>query len=427
LNAAAFLTNGIGYYEDMDAGYTYEYYGLQSPGVGKDTGNFVEDLWLNNKFYGTTYTLKYTDHSRLNASIGGAWDEYDGEHYDNVLWAENGGLPSNSYQYVNNVAHKIDNNVFINGTYQLTNKLSLYADMQYRHINYSFLGINDQLQNVTQDVQLDFFNPKGGLSYDLSTTQNLYLSVAVGNHEPSRDDYTQSTPSSRPLPEHLVDWEAGYKKHWKHATIEANVFYMDYKNQLVLNGQVNNVGDYNRINVPESYREGIELQWGVQPLKWLRWNANATYSINEIKNFDEYVYSNDSNKIILYQTHPLSEISFSPSWIAGSILTFIPISRMSFSLLSKYVGEQYIDNTQNSGRAIPAYFTNDFRINYAFFPKKWLKEFDITLLINNITNLKYVSNGYSNYYYVQGGVEYNQNYYFPQAGTNILGGVNLKF
>ena len=165
----------------------------------------------------------------------------------------------------------------------------------------------------------------------------------------------------------------------------------------------------------------------MQPFHWLRWDANATYSINKIKNFDEYVYSNDSSKIILYQVHPLVDISFSPSWIAGSILTFTPVKNLDLAILTKYVGKQYLDNTENSDRAIPSYFTNDFRVNYTLPIKKWLKEIDFTLLINNITNLKYVSNGYSNYYYVQGGVEYNYNYYFPQAGTNFLGGVTLKF
>jgi iron complex outermembrane receptor protein len=426
LNAALFLTNGWGYYEDMDAGYNYQNYGLQSPGIGKDTGNFIEDLWLNNKFYGATYTIKYTDHNRLNASLGGGWDQYYGLHYDNVIWAQNGGLPTNSYQYVSDTALKTDNNIFINGTYQLTTRLSLYADLQYRHVDYSFWGFNDQLQNVNQDVKLDFFNPKSGLSYDFSTTQNAYASVAIGNKEPSRDDYVQSTPSSRPLPEHLVDWEAGYKQHWKHVAIQANLYYMDYKNQLVLNGQVNNVGQYNRINVPQSYREGIELQAAIQPANWLRWNANATYSINKIKDFNEYVDSYDSGKNILYQVHPLADISFSPTWIVGSTLTFMPASHISFSLLTKYVSRQYLDNTESTDRDIPKYFTNDFRVNYMFFPKKWLKEIDITLLINNIANVKYVSNGYT-YEYLQGGAIYNQNSYFPQAGTNVLGGVSLKF
>ncbi|HXP49707.1 MAG TPA: TonB-dependent receptor, partial [Bacteroidia bacterium] len=429
LNGALFQTNGWGYYEDFDAGYNYSAYGLANPVYGGDTvrsGNFVEDLWLNNKFYGATYTLKYSDHNRLTADFGGAWDQYYGQHYDNVLWAQNGGLPTNSYQYVSNTALKTDFNFFARANYQIINKLNLFADMQYRHIDYSFLGFNDSLQNVTQTVKLDFFNPKGGLSYDLSTTQNVYASVAVGNKEPSRDDYTQSTPSSRPLPEHLVDWEAGYKQHWKNVAVQANLYYMDYKNQLVLNGQVNDVGAYNRVNVPQSYREGIELQCALQPVKWLRWDANATYSVNKIKNFNEYVDSYDSGKNVLYQTHPLVDISFSPSWIVGSIFTVSPVKNLSFSLLTKYVGKQFMDNTGSNDRAIPAYFTNDFRINYALPCKKWLREVDFTLLVNNITNLKYVSNGYT-YEYIQGGVINNQNSYFPQAPTNFLAGVSFKF
>jgi len=428
VNAALFQTNGWGYYEDFDTQYPYEYYGLQSPGVGRDTGNFVEDLWLNNKFYGATYNLKYTNHNRLEVDLGGAWDQYYGQHYDNVTWAQY-GLPTNSYQYVSYTDLKTDYNVFARATYQITKKLSLYGDLQFRHINYSFYGYNDQFVNVTQDVLLDFFNPKGGISYDLSSTQNLYASVAVGNKEPSVDDYAQSTPASRPLPEHLVDWEAGYKQHWKKVALTADVYYMDYTNQLVLNGQVNDVGAYNRINVPESYRTGIEVQWAYQPVKWLRWDANATYSINKIKNFNEYVdvYDSNGNNVgnTLYKQHSSVDISFSPSWIAGSILTFIPMKNLEISLLTKYVGLQYLDNTQSADRDIPAYLTQDFRINYAIHPK-FIKEIDLTLLVNNITSLKYVSNGYT-YEYLQNGVIYNENSYFPQAPANFLFGVNLKF
>jgi iron complex outermembrane receptor protein len=433
LNAALFQTDGWGYYEDFDAGYTYEAYGLTSPGPGKDTGNFVEDLWLNNTFYGGTYSIKYTDHNKLEVLLGGAWDEYFGEHYDNIIWAQYGGIPYPNYSYVSYHDVKTDNNVFVRANYQLTHKLSLYGDVQYRHINYSFLGYNDYFENVTQDVLLNFFNPKGGISYDLSSTQNLYASVAVGNKEPSVDDYAQSTPNSRPLPEHLVDYEAGYKKKGKKASFQANLYYMDYTNQLVLNGQVNDVGAYNRINVPESYRAGIELMGGIQFTKWLFWDANGTFSQNKIKNFNEYidVYDSTASYITgnqLYKVHPLVDISFSPDWIASSILTVTPIKNLSFSLLTKYVSSQYLDNTGSADREIPAYFVNNFRINYAIFPKSHIKEIDLTLLLNNIGNVKYVSNGYTYDYLVSGNpAVVNSNYFFPQALVNFLGGVNLKF
>lgn len=427
LNAALFQTNGKGYYEDFDAGHTYEAYGLVKPVNESDTGNFIEDLWLNNNFYGGTYSLKYTNHNKLNASIGGAWDQYFGEHYNNVLWAQYGGLPSNNYTYVDYNDLKTDNNIFARANYQLTRKFSLYADMQFRHINYSFYGYNDSLQNVTQDVLLDFFNPKGGISFDLSSTQNLYASVAVGNKEPDVYDYTQSTPSSRPLPEHLTDYEAGYKQNWKNAALQVNLYYMDYQNQLVLNGQVNNVGAYNRINVPQSYRTGIEFIGGVKFTKWLDWEANATYSMNKIKNFNEYVDSYDSTGYsnVLYKTHSLVDISFSPDWIVNSIITITPIKHLSLSLLCKYVDKQYLDNTGNSDRMIPSYFVNNVRVNYTIYPK-FMKEIDFTLLVNNVGNLKYVSNGYT-YYDLENGAMVNYNSFFPQALINVLGGVTLKF
>lgn len=431
LNAALFQTNGKGYYEDLDTEYDYSSFGLQYPAYGTDTvrnGNFIEDLWLNNNFYGATWSLKYTDHKKLNASLGGSWDQYFGEHYNNVLWAQNGGLPSNNYQYVGYNDLKTDYNIFARANYQVARKLSLYADMQYRHINYSFYGYNDSLQNVTQDVLLDFFNPKGGISFDLSSTQNLYASVAVGNKEPDVYDYTQSTPSSRPLSEHLTDYEAGYKQNWKKAALQLNLYYMDYKNQLVLNGQVNNVGAYNRINVPQSYRTGVEFIGGVKFTKWLDWEANATYSMNKIKNFKEYVDSYDSlgeYSNVLYKTHSLADISFSPDWIVNSIITITPVKHLSFSLLTKYVDKQYLDNTGSNDRMIPAYFVNNVRVNYSIYPK-FMKEIDFTLLVNNIGNVKYVSNGYT-YYDLEDGAIVNYNSFFPQALINVLGGVNLKF
>jgi|SRR6185437_14908363 len=432
LNAALFQTNGKGYYEDFDAGYSYSAYGLPNAVYGADTissGNFIEDLWLNNNFYGATYSLKYTDHNKLDASIGGAWDQYWGQHYADVIWAQNGGLPSNNYTYTSYNDLKTDYNIFARANYQITRKLSLYGDLQFRHINYSFYGFNDQLQNVTQNVMLSFFNPKGGFSYDMSSTQNLYASVAVGNKEPSIYDYTQSSPSSRPLPEHLVDYEAGYKQHWKNAAIQANLFYMDYTNQLVLNGQVNDVGAYNRINVPQSYREGIELMGAVNITKWLNWDVNVAYSQNKIKNFNEYVNVVDAYGDVLsdtlYKTHSLVDISFSPDWVANSILTFTPVKNLSFALLTKYVGQQYLDNTGNTDRMMAAYFINNFRVNYAIFPK-FMKEIDLTLLLNNIGNVKYVSNGYTTETLQQGVIQ-NSNYYFPQALLSFLGGVNLKF
>jgi iron complex outermembrane receptor protein len=431
LNAALFQTNGIGYYEDFDAGYNYSYYGLSNPVQGTDTlknGNFIEDLWLNNNFYGATYNLKYTDHDRLDASIGGAWTQYFGEHYDNLIWAQNGGIPSNNYSYISYHDLKTEYNIFARANYQLSHKISLYGDLQFRHVNYSFVGDNDQFVSVTQDVLLNFFNPKGGISYDMSSTQNMYISAAVGNKEPSVYDYTQSTPSSRPLPESMVDYEAGYKQHWKNAGMQVNLYYMDYKNQLVLDGQLNNVGAYNRINVPQSYRTGIEVMGVIKFTKWLTWDVNATYSMNKIKNFNEYVDSYDSAgnvSNILYKTHSLVDISFSPDLIANSILTFTVFKNFSFGFLTKYVSSQYLDNTGSSDRMMPAYFVNNFRINYAIFPK-WMKEIDLTLLVNNITNSKYVSNG-STSEYLQGGTIYSSNYYFPQALINVLGGVNLKF
>ncbi len=435
-NGALHYTHGYGYYEEYRDSDYVQNYGLTPVVIGGDTINktdLTRRLWLNNKFYGLTYNFKYKPQNNLNINLGGAYNEFRGAHYDNIEWTQ---LPTGitpDYQYARNDAFKTDFNIYGKADYTI-GKTTLYADMQYRHISYSFLGYNDQLQNVQQQVRLDFFNPKAGISYQIDSKNNLYASFAVGNHEPDRDDYTQSTPASRPLPENLKDWELGYRTNQGVFTGGINAFYMLYKNQLVLTGALNDVGDQNRSNVKDSYRAGLEFDGKLNIAKQLTWAATASLSANKVKNFnqtltDYYTIERggqqiDTSRMVSTQ-YKKTDIAFSPDLVCSSEISYRPIAGGEIAFISKYVGRQYLDNTSTLSRSLNPYFVNGLRLNYNFSLQS-VKNIGITFLINNIFSEKYSANG-ATYPDIEGGQVLNYNYYFPQAPINFLAGLSLKF
>lgn len=426
-NVALHFTKGKGYYEEYKKDQSFGDYGYDNVMIGNDTitsTNLVRRRWLDNNFYGTTFSLNYDPHKKLSASLGGAWNRYDGLHYGEVIWAQYASNSMLHQDYYRDTANKTDLNIFIRANYLITKQLSLFADVQYRTVDYSFLGFDDNLRNVQQTALLHFVNPKLGLNFAVNPHIDLYASYSIGNKEPGRDDYTQSTPGSRPKPETLNDLEAGYRHHTKIAMWQLNAYYMNYKNQLVLTGEINDVGAYNRTNVAQSYREGIEAEFAVRILRSLSWNANATLSRNKIRNFSEYIDNYDSTAQRLVQ-HKETDIAFSPAVIAGSTLTFEPLKDLKFSFISKYVNKQYMDNTSSEDRKLDAFFVNNFRIGYTI-RTRLVREIGLTFVINNIFNEQYESNGYT-YGYIYGGEHIVENFYFPQAGTSFMGGITLKF
>jgi len=252
----------------------------------------------------------------------------------------------------------------------------------------------------------------------------VYASLGVGHREPNRNDYTQSTPTSRPQSEKLIDYEAGYKLQATALAFTANVYYMNYRNQLALSGQLNDVGAANRVNIPVSYRTGLELEAGARLARTIRWNVNATFSRNKVRRFNEYLDNFDTGTQES-RPHQGTDISFSPNVIAGSQLLFTPAKRLELGLLSKYVGKQYLDNTSNESRVLNAYFTNDIRAIYTVKPK-FAQEIAFTLLLNNVLNELYESNGYT-YAYISEGKVTADNGYYPQAGRNFLAGIRVRF
>ncbi|HVW14761.1 MAG TPA: TonB-dependent receptor [Mucilaginibacter sp.] len=437
-SGALHYTHGYGYYEEYQPAQSLADYGIAPVIIGSDTistTDLTRQLWLNNKFYGVTYNLKYQPQKDLNITLGGAWNRYKGAHYDNIQWTQESTDIPPGYQYSRDDALKTDFNIFSKAEYKL-GKFDLYADMQYRHIYYSFFGFNDYLQNVQQQIDLNFFNPKAGVTYEFNPKNNVYFSFAVGNHEPDRDDYTQSTPNSRPKPENLKDFELGYRTQQGIFTGGINAFYMLYHNQLVLTGALNDVGDQIRSNVKDSYREGLEFDGRLKINSQLTWSATASLSSNKVKNFQEYLFNYDNNTQV-ENTLKKTDIAFSPDFVGSSEISFRPVKNAEIAFISKYVSRQYLDNTSNidppgyapadpaSNRYLDAYFINSLRLNYNFSMKA-VKNVGLTLLINNIFGEKYEANG-ATYPDLEGGKVVNYNYFFPQAPANFLLSLNVKF
>ena len=426
-NLNAFLVRGLGYYEQYRAGDDYSSYNLPNVIVGKDTltsTDFIRRRWLDNYFYGTTFSFDYNSFKKLTASFGGGWNQYDGDHYGQIIWARNAGNIENEHQYYFSTGKKKDFNLYGKLYYAFTDKLTAFADLQYRRVSHAIHGTDNDLVQLAFDQSYSFFNPKAGLTYQLAEQSSVYASYSIGNREPNRDDFTSSTANLFPKSERLQNVEAGFRTQQGKWAFAANYYLMSYKNQLVLTGQINDVGGSVRVNVPKSYRTGIELEGAVAFNRFLKWNANATFSRNKIKNFTEYIVNYDDGGYTTVD-HGKSDISFSPNVIVGSQFTYSLRKNLELALLTKYVGKQYLDNTSTATRKLDAYLTNDIRLSWTIKPS-WANEIAFNLLVNNVLDEKYESNGYT-YGYIAGGALTQENFYFPQAGRNFLIGVNFRF
>ncbi|MBM3436618.1 MAG: TonB-dependent receptor, partial [Bacteroidetes bacterium] len=286
-------------------------------------------------------------------------------------------------------------------------------------------GFADDLRNLTQDHTFTFFNPKGGIYLTMDKRSSLYASAAVAHREPNRSVYRDSDPGQQISAERLLDYELGYKFQNKILNLEAAYYYMRYKDQLVLTGKINNVGDPVMVNVPNSYRTGIEISGGVQILKKLRWDMNLTMSRNKITGFVAYTDNWDTWPEQNADTLGTTDISFSPDLIGGSNLSWEPFQSFRIALQQKYVGRQYIDNTSNKNRSLDPYFVSDLKLCYSI-KTGFIRQIDLMISLNNIFNTEYESNAWV-YRYYYGNEEYKMDGYFPQAKFNVMAGVSLKF
>ncbi len=428
-NAALHYTKGRGYYEEFKKNQKFGTYGLDSLFIGTDTiakTDLVRRRWLDNQFYGATYSLRYQPSTDLDFTLGGAYNEYAGDHYGEIIWAKFSSQRKIHDRYYEDDAFKSDFNVYGKANYQL-DKLSLFADLQYRTIYYKFFGFDYNKNNITQDATLNFFNPKIGFTYIIDAQSNFYASYAIGNKEPNRKDYVNSTPQSRPKAERLNDVEIGYRIKSKWLNAGANIYLMNYKDQLVLTGQINDVGSYIRSNVDKSYRNGIELDATLSISPKISWALTSAFSQNKVKNFVEFIDEYVGDDYVGQQVNDYSKtnIAFSPNYVGSSTIAYKPLQNFEIALLSKYVSKQYLDNTSNDARKLDAFFVNNLRLNYNF-KLKGVKAIEVGLLANNIFNELYESNGYT-FSGIYDGSLSTENYYFPQAETNFLLALNFKF
>ena len=425
-SGALHYTKGFGYYEEYRNADSLKNYGVTPVVIGGttiDATDLVRRLWLNNDFYGATYSLNYKPANNLGLILGGAYNEYKGAHYDNIEWTQQSTNIPPDYEYSRDNAMKTDFNIFGRAEYHL-GKVLLYGDLQYRHIYYSFFGLYQSLSNAQQQVQLDFFNPKAGITYEIDTHSNVYASFAVGNHEPNRSDFVNSTPQSRPKPENLKDLEFGYRFGTPLFSGSVNGFYMLYKDQLILTGALDSVGEAIRTNVKDSYRAGIEVSTRLKIAEPLSWYVSATWSANKVKNFEQFLQNYDTGTLdgAFFKN---TDIAYSPNLVGSSTISYHPVKNTEIAFISKYVSRQYLDNTSTRSRSLDAYMVNDVRLNYNF-NIKGIRNVGLGLLVGNVFGKKYQSDG-ATYPDIESGKVVNYNYFFPQAPANFLLSLNVKF
>lgn len=421
-NVALHYTRGKGYFEQYQAKQEFAAYGLTNPVINNEeikTTDLVRQLWLDNHFYGGIFSINSTG-KVLNWSLGGGWNKYEGNHYGKIIWAQY--AIDKDHRWYDLDALKTDFNVYWKGEFKITEALRLFADLQYRRVLYDLGGFRKN-PTLFQQNNYNFFNPKIGVYYYLNDHQQLYASYAIGNKEPNRDDF-EAGALLRPKHETLHNVEAGYTLRREKLSLQANVYYMRYKNQLVQTGKLNDVGAYTRINIPNSYRMGIELQGSAVLARWFTLSVNAAFSKNKIKDYTAY-YSDEDTELEVSRHYDNPDIAFSPSVVAGHTLTFQPLQQLFIDVTGKYVSRQYMDNSGSRLGSLDAYYVNDLRVRYTV-PQRLFKELGLLVAVNNFTDRKYAPNGATSTTIKNGTVKY-YNYYFPMAGINFMAGVNLAF
>ena len=426
LSGAFHYTYGRGYYEEYKADQDFADYDLSPVLIGGNTisqTDLIRRRWLDNDFYGSTFALNYTPKNGLDFTLGGAYNEYKGRHFGEIIWATYASDSQIRQHYYDNDGFKTDFNVYGKSTWQ-RGRWVAYADVQYRAVSHEFVGYDTNLQNIQQAVTFNFFNPKFGLSYQLNAQNQLYASIAVANKEPNRNDFVNATPASRPVSERLTDVEAGYRFSRSNFSAALNAYFMQYKNQLILTGEINDVGEYSRSNVPDSYRMGLELDASLKLSEKWAWKANIAWSQNKIKRFTNYIDDYDNGTQIGTE-FTNTTIAFSPAVVASGEWDYVPFKNAEIAFIGKYVSRQYLDNTANKARQLKEMLVHNLRFQYNFSLKS-TKNLGLTLLVNNVVNKKYEANGYT-FSYISGGNFTTENYYYPQATRNFLISLNLKF
>ena len=432
LSSAFHYTKGKGYYEEYREDQAYADYGLVSVRIGDSLiteTDMIRQKWMSNDFYGIVYSVKYQK-ERLEAVFGGGINLYSGDHYGRIIWMRTAGSLEKDYQWYFNDSRKGEISLYGKANYSLSDKTNVFGDLQYRSVNYRLSGLDDDLKDIGQKNNFGFFNPKAGLYRTISPNQDAYLSFSVANREPTRSDLKEASGDSEatPKPETLYDSELGYKLRSEKRSLAVNLYSMIYRDQLVPTGELSDVGYPIMTNVDRSYRIGMEVTAGLMFSDFINWNINLTLSRNKILGYVEYYTDyNTSDWSSDYKSKDLGtvDIAYSPTEIFTNELTFKIIKGLDLHLISKYVGQQYFDNTMNPERTIDPYFVSNVRIDFS--PHiKYTENIEIQFLVNNILNEQYENNAYGGNWY-EDGAEKTWSYYFPQAGTNFMTRISVRF
>lgn len=436
LNVGFNYNHGYGYYENYKMDQKFKKFGLDPQFVNDSlykSSDIIRQKLMKNNFYTGNATLNYiTDQLSL---VGGIMvSSFVGDHYGELKWSKlNQNIPAN-YEWYRNDANKKEFNIFTKGSYRVTNGLSVFGDLQYRYIDYRMKGIDDDLQDITNNNYFSFFNPKGGLSYTFDTKNEVYASLSFAQREPLRTDIKESVKGGsfqRIKPEQMLDYEFGYRYASAGASFNANIYYMKYKDQMVQTGKLNDVGYKLMENVPDSYRLGLELIGAYQFTEWIRLDANVTISRNKIKDYTAYfdLYDNQTDWNLVGQTSEhfkSTDISFSPNVVGSGIITVTPYKKLSVALIGKYVGKQYYDNTSNRNNQLADYFVSNLAIGYTFKTQK-IGEIDLQFFVNNVFNKEYVANAWVSTDKFEDNTQVVYTGLFPQAPRNIMAKLGIRF
>ena len=424
MNLALHHTYGRGYYEQFKARQKFSNYGLPKPSVGGSEisrTDLVRRKWLDNDFYGTVFSLNLLK-NRVDFSLGGGWNRYDGRHFGKLIWGEHLGDIEPDYEWYRNMGTKTDFNSYAKLNYELKPGINLFGDIQYRYVGYQISGMDDDLRFLDQQHRYHFLNPKGGLFFSIHPAHDLFISFARAQREPNRDNFVDTPPGSH-LPEHerLNDLEAGWNMKGTNFSTGVCLYLMRYRDQLVQTGRINDVGAPVMTNVGKSHRAGVEWQWVLRLARTLKWNANLALSRNRIMDYTEYVddWDTGNQKSFFLGT---TILAFSPSVTGNSLVEWTP-GRFSVSLGSMFTGRQFIDNTSSDDRELDAYFVSNLKAAYTI-RTKLIGEIKVHFLVNNLFNTKYESNAWVYSYYL-GGTRFKSDGYFPQAGTHVMAGIEI--
>ncbi len=417
-------TYGRGYFEQFREDDDFDTYGFEELTVNGEVVNstdLIRRRWLDNDFYVLNASANYKNND-LDMIFGGSYSDYNGDHFGEVIWAEFASQSAIRDRYYEGNGRKKEASVFSKANYRLNNKVQLYGDLQLRNVNYKTSGVNSNLSlfNVTENFT--FFNPKAGVTFKFDNSNDLYFSYARANREPSRDDFENNENIK---PEQLNDFELGWRHKKGNFSLNINSYLMLYNEQLVLSGEINDVGAPLRTNSGQSYRLGTELEAVIPITSQLTLQPNATFSANRNR---ETIISFDGELQNLGGT----DIAFSPNIVAANAIVYQPIKSLQMSLLSKFVGEQFMSNTEADLSKLDSFFTNDFNIIYTLETKSIFDSIVFSGLVNNIFNVEYVSNGFyftfDDDFSNPGSIATVEGAgFYPQATTNFLLGMTLKF